>query len=55
MFDGEFALAGCVAIAMGQIMAYHKQPSSYNGHEYDWDAILENEIVYPYSSGAESV
>lgn len=55
LIDGKSSLAGCVAIAMGQIMAYHKQPSSYNGHEYDWDAILEDDIVHPYSSGAESV
>lgn len=28
---------GCVATALGQIMAYHKHPSSYNGYAFKWD------------------
>ncbi len=32
--DGELPPAGCVAIAMAQVMKYHEYPSSYN-----WDAM----------------
>lgn len=50
---GEQAVAGCVAIAAAQVMAYHQQPSSYNGHTYYWNYILE--APAPYSSlGIES-
>lgn len=35
--NGEQAVVGCVALALGQIMAYHKEPQSYNGHIYYWD------------------
>lgn len=33
------ALAGCVAIAVGQLMATHKYPSSYNKHLFNWIAM----------------
>ncbi len=36
--------AGCVPIAMAQIMAYHKFPKNYevNGYYLDWDAIRQD-------------
>lgn len=55
LVDGLRPKAGCVAIAMGQIMAYYKQPLSYNGHDYNWDMILDDVCVHPYTNGAESV
>lgn len=51
---GERALTGCVATALAQIMAYHKQPQSYNGHQYYWDRMpLTN--YYDGSTEAYSV
>lgn len=51
---GEQAVAGCVAIAAAQVMAYYQHPNSYNGHTYYWNNILESSA--PYSSlGKESV
>lgn len=47
--------AGCVAIALGQIMAYHKKPQSFNYHPYQWDLITQYETVDPLSSSAYSV
>lgn len=37
--EGETALVGCVAIAVGQIMYYHAHNCTYNGTNYDWDVI----------------
>lgn len=34
--DGEHDLVGCVAVAVGQVMYYWKQNTTYNGHTYDW-------------------
>lgn len=35
--NGQKAPAGCVPIAIGQIMAYHHAPTSYNNNYYLWD------------------
>ncbi len=43
----QHAAAGCAAIAMGQIMAYHRHPSFAFGHSYNWSAILEFPSVSP--------
>ena len=53
--DGKPVSAGCVAIALAQIMAFHKKPLSYNGHTYLWDIITQYPIVMPGSYGAQSV
>lgn len=37
---GGKAPAGCVAVALAQLMAYHKQPSSFN-----WNLLLSSPIV----------
>lgn len=37
---------GCVPVAIGQIMAYHRHPESYEGDAYYWDLILEPELSY---------
>ena len=34
--------AGCVAIAVAQIMAFHKYPSSYGGYTFNWDNMIAN-------------
>lgn len=36
------AAAGCVAIAIGQICAYHKKPMSFRNFYIPWDEILAN-------------
>ncbi len=49
--NGDQAPAGCVAIAIAQIMAYHQHPTTYN-----WDAMLVNApYVFSWSAGAEAV
>lgn len=52
---GEQAVTGCAAIAMGQIMRYHKQPQTYNGHQYFWDYMPIGFFDYNYSPEAYSV
>lgn len=37
---GEKTVAGCVAVATAQVVAYHQFPNGYNGHTYDWQKIL---------------
>ncbi len=39
IIDGNSTYAGCVAIAIGQIMTYHQQPQSFNGHQYYWESM----------------
>lgn len=52
--SGEQAVAGCVPVSIAKIAAFHRSPSSYNGHIYDWDEILTSTV--PTSSiGRESV
>ncbi len=38
--NGEKAAAGCVPVAMGQTMAFHRRPTSINGYNLDWEQIL---------------
>lgn len=53
---GSKCAAGCVAIAVGQVVAYYEYPILYNGHSYNWGAIKENEIVDTLNyEGASSV
>ncbi len=47
-FDSNYGancVAGCVAIAIGQVAAFYECPASYNGHDYNWEAIKEDERV----------
>ena len=39
--NGNEAVVGCVAIAVAQLMAYYKHPSSYNGHAFVWTDMLD--------------
>ena len=49
--DNQPAVAGCVAIAMAQIMAFHQHPDTYN-----WDDMLISATVPPfYVRGVEAV
>lgn len=43
---------GCWAIALAQVMAYHKKPSNFNGFYYNWDALTENKTITWYFSEA---
>lgn len=36
-----YKLAGCVAIAIAQITAFYRYPTSYNNHVYEWDKMLQ--------------
>lgn len=40
-------LAGCVPVAMGQIMAYHRHPANYGGYNFNWDYICSNTNITP--------
>lgn len=35
--DGKPAFVGCVAVAVGQLMYYHKKDCTYNGINFRWD------------------
>ncbi len=45
--QGKRSVAGCVAIAIAQVAAYYRHPVSYNGHTYNWNAILRDSKVWP--------
>lgn len=53
--NGARAVTGCVATALAQIMAYHKQPQSYKGHYYYWDYMPQSQSDYDGSTEAYSV
>ena len=53
--NGENAVAGCVPIAMAQIMAYHKKPESFNGHTYYWNYLTQSSYVPTTSYWADNV
>ena len=42
--DGVRCPAGCVAVAVAQIVAYHEHPSSYNGTGFDWESIKADSV-----------
>lgn len=47
MLENEWrAPAGCVPVALGQIMAYNHYPKSFNGNTYDWNAMLSKSYYY---------
>lgn len=53
--SGGTVSAGCIAIALGQIMAYHQKPASYNGHTYSWDLITQYPNLTIWDKGSQSV
>lgn len=48
----SYALAGCVTIALAQIMKYNVRPTSLNGVSFDWDLLDLCEYGKGYSSVA---
>ena len=50
--DGQQALVGCVAIAVGQIMYRHAHNYTYNGTYYDWDTIFYYKSASNYNEEA---
>ena len=51
--DNSAAPAGCVAVAVGQIMAYHRYPFGYNNHIYNWSEMLATPDVANGSNAAK--
>lgn len=49
------AVAGCVPIAMAQIMAYHGKPTEYNGHNFNWESITSSKNIVSESQDADDV
>lgn len=51
--SGENVLAGCVNVAMSQVMKYHRHPTSGQGvYSYEWNAQQLKTIVHrPYNWG----
>lgn len=43
--DGQQAVAGCGAIATGQVVGYHRYPSTFVNHTYNWDAIMQYDSI----------
>ncbi len=43
--DGVRSKIGCAAVALGQLMAYHKQPTGY-----DWDLLTATKTISPNAS-----
>ena len=39
-------VAGCVAVAMGQILAYFKNPVAINGRSLNWDDVIKAVILF---------
>lgn len=46
----ERCRVGCFAVALGQLMSYHKHPSSYN-----WDLLTANPVINNNTSAANEV
>lgn len=40
--NGVAPKAGCVPVAIAQLMAYHKYPSSYAGYTYNWNDMIND-------------
>ena len=52
-FNGNYSVAGCVAIATAQIIAYHESPESYNNHFFNWETIkLDSVPLYSMDIGS---
>lgn len=43
---------GCVAVALGQLMAYWKHPSSYGAITFDWNTLNKYTGVYSYGQSS---
>lgn len=41
--DGQTAKVGCAAVALAQIMAYHKYPRMVDNVVYDWDEMVNGD------------
>lgn len=53
--DSVICVAGCVAIALGQIFSAHCWPNAYGGHVYSWNDILAEGGVPVSNVGRTSV
>lgn len=41
IINGESTLAGCVAVAVAQLMSTYKWPLTYDGYQFSWDEMIE--------------
>lgn len=48
--DTDQAPVGCVATAMGQLMAYHKKPVVFRGREMHWDDMTKIDTGHMFSN-----
>lgn len=51
--NGKKCLAGCVAIAVAQLMTIHKHPQIYDTYSFDWDAMTKDKYGFFCSSEAQ--
>ena len=49
------AAAGCIPIAMGQIMSHYEYPTSYGSNTYNWDYIKHDTKYYLFDSSVYSL
>ncbi len=52
---GNKAMAGCVAVALAQVMALYRFPESYNGYTFNWPAMEMVSNVSGFEWGKEDV
>ena len=45
--EGERAVAGCIPVAMGQLLTLHQKPDSINGYKIDWQ---DTKVDFPETS-----
>lgn len=51
--NGSHAAVGCVAVAMGQVLAYHRRPEKINGYVMKWSEMLTSQQIYSVSATGE--
>lgn len=39
--DGYLTIAGCVAVAVAQLMCTYRYPYSYDGYDFDWEKMID--------------
>lgn len=44
--DGSNALTGCAAVAMGQVMAFHRLPDKIDSYTLQWDSMLVSRRIF---------
>lgn len=55
VINDSIAVAGCVPIAISQIMAYHKYPPVVNGYSIDWSVVGDLSMEHAYHQAARVI